>query len=347
MYKVGICGHFGGEKKYSDGQTVKTVSLYDELVYCYGVENVVKMDTYGGLKKLPVHIFNLIGLLIKCENVIILPAQNSLRIFSPILAITNILFRRRLIYVVIGGWLPAFIEKKRILRNCLKRFDYILTETNTMKEKLISQNFFNVAILNNFKRLPILNTEDLIMKTSQPLKSLIFSRVMKEKGIEDAVWAVNELNKNKNRVKLDIYGPIDSNYLKDFESLKERFGDLIQYKGIVKPFQSVSVLRNYDLLLFPTLFFTEGIPGTIIDAYSAGIPVISSKWLSYDDVVIEGKTGLGYSFGDKEALKELLEKIITHPNILVSMKKTCIHKAYEYTPEYVMNKLKKILDGEV
>lgn len=346
MYKVGICGHFGGKERYKDGQTVKTISLTEELISFYGIENVRKMDTYGGAKKLPMHIFNLIALLTKCENVIILPAQNSLRIFSPILVIVNMLFHRKLIYIVIGGWLPTFIEKKRILRNCLKKFDNILVETNTMKQQLVSQGFTNVTILNNFKKLPILGTEDLIMKVSHPLKLLTFSRVMKQKGIEDAVWAVNKLNKTGNKVKFDIYGPIDKNYLKDFNLLKERFGELIQYKGMVSPFQSVEVLKNYDALLFPTLFFTEGIPGTIIDAYSAGVPVISSKWQSFNDVIIEGETGLSYSFGDRESLKELLEKIVVYPDILLNMKRMCIDKAYEYTPDYIMDKLTRILNGE-
>ena len=34
--------------------------------------------------------------------------------------------------------------------------------------------------------------------------------------------------------------------------------------------KTVKTLENYYLLLFPTKFRTEGIPGTIIDALSAG-----------------------------------------------------------------------------
>lgn len=69
----------------------------------------------------------------------------------------------------------------------------------------------------------------------------------------------------------------------------------------------METLKNYFALVFPTLFYTEGIPGTIIDAYAAGLPVISSKWESYDDVIEDNITGVGYEFGSDDALVEILE----------------------------------------
>lgn len=65
--------------------------------------------------------------------------------------------------------------------------------------------------------------------------------------------------------------------------------------------------------MFPTLFYTEGIPGTIIDAYAAGLPVISSKWESYGDVIEDNVTGIGYEFGSDDALVEVLEMIKSNP----------------------------------
>ena len=41
MYKVSICGHFGGNEKYFDGQTVKTKNIYNELI---------KLDKEGLIK---------------------------------------------------------------------------------------------------------------------------------------------------------------------------------------------------------------------------------------------------------------------------------------------------------
>lgn len=37
--------------------------------------------------------------------------------------------------------------------------------------------------------------------------------------------------------------------------------------------------------------YTEGIPGTLIDAYCAGVPVVSALWLNYVGVFEDEVTG--------------------------------------------------------
>ena len=110
MNRIGICGHYGGNKVFLDGQTIKTKVLTQEVENTLGEECVLKMDTYGGKKKLFSHIIHLIKLFYKCKSIIILPAYNSLRIFAPILVLLNMFNTRKLYYVVIGGWLPDYVD---------------------------------------------------------------------------------------------------------------------------------------------------------------------------------------------------------------------------------------------
>lgn len=117
----------------------------------------------------------------------------------------------------------------------------------------------------------------------------------------------------------------------------------IRYCGIVNPEKSVETLRKYDALLFPTLFRTEGLPGTIIDAYAAGLPIISSKWESFNDIVEDKKTGIGYNFGDYESLVKTLEWAVFHRETLDKMRGNCIRKASEFLPETVMSELLEVL----
>ena len=51
----------------------------------------------------------------KCEHVVILPAQNGVKVFIPLFVFLKN-FRKKLHYIVIGGWLPNFIEKKKFLK---------------------------------------------------------------------------------------------------------------------------------------------------------------------------------------------------------------------------------------
>lgn len=341
MIKIGICGHYGGNQNFLDGQTVKTKIITKELQKEFGNEQVKCVDTFGGSKRLFSIVMGLCSLLVSCKNVIILPAHNSLRLFAPLLVFLNCFYHRKLHYVVIGGWLPEFVKKRSWLKEALMRFDYIYVETNIMKDKLMQMGFDNIVILPNCKELDILQPEELVYATGEPYKLCTFSRVMKEKGIEDAVNAVIAVNKQFGRVvySLDIYGQVDVNEVKWFEDLQARFPEYIKYKGTVDFDKTTQVLKNYFMLLFPTRFYTEGIPGTIIDAYAAGVPVLASKWENYQDLV-DNQVGYGYDFNSKKALEKMLLKInlqsIEYVNIT---KKVCISKAKNYVPKKVIKKL--------
>ncbi|MBE7036489.1 MAG: glycosyltransferase family 4 protein [Ruminococcaceae bacterium] len=341
MKKVAIIGHFAFGKTFLDGQTVKTKTLTEELERKFGEEQVLKQDTHGGKKKLLFLLFMLVQALVKCKNVIILPAHNGLRIIAPLLFFLNKLFGRKLHYAVIGGWLPGFLEKRKVLTKVLKGFHCIYVETKAMKKALEEKGFSNVLIMPNCKKLQILKEEELVFVETEPFKLCTFSRVMKEKGIEDAIEAVKKVNEAKGRTvfTLDIYGQVDGGQTEWFEELQKSFPEYVRYGGLVPFDQSVEVLKNYFALLFPTRFYTEGIPGTIIDAYAAGVPVISSKWENFDDIVEENVTGLGYEFLNVEALNEALLNVAENEDMMNQMKSACIQKAEAFLPENALQNL--------
>ena len=126
MYKVGICGHFGINQKLLNGQTIKTKVLTEELIKALGDKAVCTVDTYGW-KKNPVSLFIKCVLLIKkCENIVILPAQNGVKVFVPLFLLLNKFFHRRLHYIVIGGWLPNYLKDKPKLRNWVSKFNLFM-----------------------------------------------------------------------------------------------------------------------------------------------------------------------------------------------------------------------------
>lgn len=334
--KISVLGHFGEGENLLNGQTVKTKIITEELQRRFGNENVLKIDTHGGWKTLLKAPFQVFSALKNSKNVLILPAQNGLRVYAPLLFLLRKLFKgRKLHYVVIGGWLPKFLPKRKLLAKSLKHFDGIYAETNTMKAALSEQGFSNVYVMPNCKKLNILSESDLIYSEGLPLRLCTFSRVMKEKGIETAASVIKQTNEKLGYTafSLDIYGQIDAEQTQWFEKLKNTFPQHIRYLGCVDSDKSVEVLKNYFALLFPTCFYTEGIPGTIIDAYSAGIPVISAKWESYSDVVDDGSTGIGYEFGNEKSFEKILLDAAKNPQLVLDMKRNCINKAKNYIPE--------------
>lgn len=339
MKKVCVIGHFGFGHNLLNGQTVKTKIVSEELEKRLP-DQVMKIDTHGGVKSLLKAPFHVIKALKKSRNVIIFPAHNGLRVYAPLLVLLRKLYRgRKLHYAVIGGWLAPFLKSKKGLARCLKKFDYIYVETNTMKRALEDQGFKNVVIMPNCKELKLLSPTELVFEHSEPYKLCTFSRVMKEKGIEDAVYAVKAVNEFFQRTVycLDIYGQIDDGQTEWFNELQKTFPDYVKYVGLVSFDKSVEVLKDYFALLFPTRFYTEGIPGTIIDAYAAGVPVISSRWESFADIVDDGITGIGYEFNDVDELRNILLHLSSDVDEMLSKKVNCLNKSSEFMPSKALN----------
>ena len=69
-----------------------------------------------------------------------------------------------------------------------------------MKNALHDIGLDNVTILRNFKDIKPLKLDDLNMGIVEPLNICTFSRVMKEKGIEDIVNAVKEVMRSIKRL---------------------------------------------------------------------------------------------------------------------------------------------------
>ena len=342
MKKAVIVGHFGFGYVYSDGQTIKTQNIYNALTKIYGEEQIKPIDTHGRITSFIKAPFILLKAFFQTNNIIILPAQRGLQIYAPIIwAYKKIFHNVRTHYAVVGGWLPSLLEKNDFLRRTVKSIDYIYVETNTMKVSLESLGVKSV-VMPNFKTIKLNPIPNVISTQEETLPLCTFSRVLKQKGIKDAINAVVAINDRgkKTSYSLDIYGPIDPAETEWFEELMTKQPEYIKYKGVVSQDQIVDTLSRYFALLFPTRFYTEGVPGTIIDAYASGLPVIVSKWQSYKDIVEEEVTGFAYEFGNTDEFEAILYRILQSPSIINSLREKCRQYANRYSADEAI----KILD---
>ena len=346
--KVSVLGHFGKGETLLNGQTVKTKIITEELQRSLGREQVLKIDTHGGWKTLVKAPFQTISALKNSRNILIFPAQNGLRVYAPLLSFFRRFFRdRKLHYVVIGGWLPSFLTERKNLAKALQKFDGIYVETGTMKSALEKQGFQNVFVMPNCKKLTVLSEDELVFPDKEPLRLCTFSRVMREKGIEDAVKTVIGVNRRLGRTafSLDIYGQVDENQTDWFEALQKTFPDYIRYGGLIPFDKSVETLKEYFALLFPTYYEGEGFAGTLIDAYSAGVPVIASDW-KYNTELVNENVGYVYKTRDNAALAKLLSAVAADPTMILKKKKPCLQEAEKYKIEKAVSVLLDRIEGD-
>lgn len=337
-YKIGICGHFGNGRELLNGQTIKTKNVADALIREFSEDKVLCVDTHGGVKaalRLSVQTFYLF---FTCRNIIFLPARRALLVLVPLFSFYNLFFHRSLHYIVIGGWLPGFLKKHKWLYGGLKRMKGIYVETEGMKTALEETKLENVYLMRNFRTEGPLDKEELIYTWKTPYPVCTFSRVVREKGIEDAVKAVKFVNKAlaAEVFRLDIYGMVEPAYRSRFKKLEKDFPDYIRYAGSVSAGKSREIVKGYYALLFPTFCPSEGFPGTLIDAMNAGVPVIASDWNYNCEAVIPGRTGILFPSRDPGALIHALYRIAMELGWWNSMKLSCLEEAGKYAKEQVI-----------
>ena len=343
MRKITIIGHFGGGETFLDGQTIKTRTLYDELKKT-GKFKLLAVDTYYKSHN-PIKLaFDLVRGLLASKHIFILVAENGMRFFFPILYFCAKVFKKRIYQSVIGASLDRRVKKYKNFKKYLNSFEVNWCETAGLVERLRALGVDNAELLYNFKRLDAVKENEMLFDFKEPYRLCTFSRVMREKGIEDAICAVDTINKKcgKQVFALDIYGQVDAEQTEWFDLCQKQFPDGVRYCGEVASSESVDILKDYFALLFPTRYLTEGVPGTIIDAYAAGLPVIASRWENFDNIIDEN-TGIGYEFNNVEALVEVLDAIKREPSMIINKKTCCLEKYRLFSPDVVLEEmLKKI-----
>lgn len=340
-YIAGISGRYGKKIDLLTGQAVKTKILDKALREEYGEEKILALDTYNWKR-------NPFGLMMKCismfknaENIIFLPAQGGVKVFTKLYLFLNKFYHRRLHYYVVGGWIVEKIEKDQSLENALKKLDGIYVELQTMKKQLEERGFTNVYYVSKFRELNPISEKEIPVDFTEPLKVCTFSRVMKEKGIEDACNAVKKVNTYFGRTvyQLDIYGQVDTQYKDRFDRICGEFPNFIRYGGEVPFEESTTVLKEYYLLLFPTVYHGEGYPNTLVDAFAAGLPVVATNWKYNQELINNGKDGIVYDYHVPEQIEKILIDLAQDKEKVKKMKINCVKRCNEYIPKNAIRPL--------
>jgi len=335
-YLIGTCGNYDNNTHIGDGQIIRTGVVTKALRQAVGDEHICSLS-YHTWKKNPLRmLLRYIALIYRSENVVLFPDLRSYMVLIRIGLLLRRLFNTGIYYNVIGGWLPEYVEKKPKNIKYLKKLDRIFVQTASLREMLQAHGINNTTVFPNF-RYHSVYTEYVSVKNDQkPLRLVYMARVTPKKGIEGLVSAVKSVNCDGTLFTLDIYGQIDPSYEAAFSKLKDSFPAYIRYCGVVEPEKTSLIMKDYFLHVFPTLFTTEGYPGSVLDAFCAALPTLAARWDSYSDVITEGVNGLSFTLGDFDDLAEKLRLIYSDPDKISDMKAACVEEALKFQPEAVI-----------
>lgn len=134
-------------------------------------------------------------------------------------------------------------------------------------------------------------------------------RLSKEKGFNNLIESVYELNKTGVKAKLIIIG---EGYERDnLERLTMKLGmkDNVLMPGYEN--KAWQYLPLFDVFVLPSL--TEGFPITILEAMQSGVPIVATRVGGVPEILDEGAAGVLVKPGDVKVLTQEILSLLKNP----------------------------------
>ena len=190
--------------------------------------------------------------------------------------------------------------------------------------------------------IPAINVLPNAREISLPLRIVFVAALLKRKGLDIAICALQNINQNGIKITLDVYGSGDP------KAFIPDSSDFIKYKGIIPIEQSQSVIAQYDALILPSRHDGWGV--VVNESLMQNVPVIISDHVGARSLV--DFTGAGFVFKSESVddLVNCLTKILEKPTILKIMRDNAGSVKNYITPEvgakYFVDALLYYFDNE-
>ena len=167
-------------------------------------------------------------------------------------------------------------------------------------------------------------------------------RLGQRKGIYDLLEAFEKLSSDIPNAKLVLGGDGDIDLVKKI--IKEKnIENRIDILGWVTGKQKIEVFQKTDIYVLPS--YNEGMPGSVLEAMAAGVPIISTPVGAIPEIVIENKNGYLIKPGDINELYSKLKLLSQNKNLRERMGKESKRIIQEkFDVEKIVNKLLKIYE---
>lgn len=296
-------------------------------------EKIVVVDTEKWRKN-PFVIFKLVFTLAFVRNAKVVVSCEAM---AP--KVVKFLYYCRLqkdvIYWVIGCDVVRRIGERELNPKHFAYLKSIVVQSPKMVETLNSVGLRNAIYVPNSK--PVYGLPE-VEHLEGVTRFVFVARIIPEKGCDLILNCVERLNAEGlgNKFSVDFYGKIGPGY--DFESRVSAIGN-VSYQSVLNLLDRAGYeeMSHYDVFLFPTYYKGEGFPGSVIDAYIAGLPIIASDWHFNKDVIKDGETGFIIPPQDEEALYKSMLSLIRDKSVLRQMRSNCLQEAKRYDVNNVLN----------
>jgi glycosyltransferase involved in cell wall biosynthesis len=275
-----------------------------------GLDNIGRLDT-GNIALAVRHCARLLRLLAteRSAAVYVPLAQNTLGLLrDAAFVVPALLWRRPLVIHLHGSGFRDFYEAagwplKMLLRRMMGGATRVIVLAECLRTSLAGLvDADRIAVLSNgvedeFGTPPVRRAHE------GPVRVLFLGNLMRAKGFVEAMEAVASLRASGVDVQLHMAG----GFLTDADRAEATaraaaLGDGVRLHGVVAGSDKLALLRDADIFVFPS--YSEGHPYVVLEAMSAGLPVVTTALPTLLETVEHGRTGLLVPPRDAAALAE-------------------------------------------
>ena len=281
-----------------------------------------------------------------CDAVLVFANDLFAITLMPLLLLIARLFHKPFYLKPVGAGLDLFINnQKKLFREyllyILRSSNGILTQTNLLKEDLIKLGCAKVHYLPGCRPLPAMT---LVPKhCSSELHMIFLGHITRLKGpliLLEALKIIPEICDEK--VTCDFFGPIHDEIHDEFLNGLKAVSNA-HYCGVAEAGTGSQLIAQYDALVLPTYYETEGHPGVLIEAMHAGVPVISTQVRTFPELITNGINGFLVPARDSQHLAEAIHLLAEHPELRKKMGEANHLKGQEFRADAVVAHLLKII----
>lgn len=162
----------------------------------------------------------------------------------------------------------------------------------------------------------------------------MLAQLRPEKGYREAIEAIRQAPEG---CSLTIAGPAMPGT--DIELL--RANPRVTWLGAVAPENVSDLLTQHDALVLPTYHEGEGLPGSIVEAFQHGLPVIATRWRAIPELVIPAVNGLLVEPRDVASLAAAMERLAREPALFVELRDGALATGREHSLEQACERVER------
>ena len=224
-----------------------------------------------------------------------------------------------------------------IFSKIIKWSDVIISLSKEMKEVLIKETHHKKIVV-----IPSFFTRDYFRKIEKNPNSILFVGRLEvaHKGTDLLIKALYYVKDKIPTIKLYIVGNgSSSNYLKE---LVTEYGleDNVIFCSYVNENQLAEMYSKTEILAMPSL--REGMPMVLLEAMSAGLPVVAFDIDCIAEALENGKYGILVKKGDVEGLADQIIKLLKNDELREHYSKMSLERSKKYTLANVVRDIEDV-----